>query len=63
MAEADRRLHTLDRQAIANMREGMRRGYTLAARLMERMLPMLERLGEDDSANVFYVPLRGFPRA
>jgi uncharacterized protein (DUF885 family) len=41
-------------QAIANMREGMRRGYTSPRPLMERMLPLLRFLGEDVPANVFY---------
>jgi uncharacterized protein (DUF885 family) len=48
-------------QAIANMREGMRRGYTLPKVVMERMLPLLHGLGEDSSANVFYTPLRTLP--
>jgi uncharacterized protein (DUF885 family) len=48
-------------QAIANMREGMRRGYTSPRVLMERMLPVLHDLGEDTSANVFYGPLRSLP--
>jgi uncharacterized protein (DUF885 family) len=51
------------RQAIANMREGMRRGYTSPRVLMERALPLLQGLGEDTSANVFYVPLRTLPAA
>jgi uncharacterized protein (DUF885 family) len=50
-------------QAIANMREGMRRGYTSPRVLMERMLPLLQGLGEDTSANVFYGPLRSLPDA
>jgi uncharacterized protein (DUF885 family) len=49
------------RQAIANMREGMRRGYTSPRALMERMLPLLQGFGEDTSGNVFYVPLRTMP--
>jgi uncharacterized protein (DUF885 family) len=49
------------RQAIVNMREGMRRGYTSPRVLIERMLPILERLGVDDTANVFYAPLRSLP--
>jgi uncharacterized protein (DUF885 family) len=49
------------RQAIANMREGMRRGYTSPRVLMVRVLPMLQGLGEDTSANVFYGPLRTMP--
>jgi uncharacterized protein (DUF885 family) len=51
------------KQAIANMREGMRRGYTSPRVLMERMLPLLQGLGEDTSANVFYAPLRTMPEA
>jgi uncharacterized protein (DUF885 family) len=51
------------RQAIANMREGMRRGYTSPRVLMARMLPLLQGLGEDTSANVFYEPLRTMPPA
>jgi uncharacterized protein (DUF885 family) len=48
-------------QAIANMRAGMRRGYTSPRAVIERMLPILERLGVDDSANVFRSPLRSMP--
>jgi uncharacterized protein (DUF885 family) len=48
-------------QASANMREGVRRGYTSPRAVVERMLPTLERLGLDDSANVFYGPLRSLP--
>jgi uncharacterized protein (DUF885 family) len=48
-------------QAIVNMREGIRRGYTSPRVLIERMLPVIERLGVDDSANVFYAPLRSLP--
>ena len=50
-------------QATANMREGMRRGYTSPRSVVERMLPILERLGVDDSANVFYAPLRSMPES
>jgi len=50
-------------QAAVNMREGMRRGYTSPRVLIERMLPQLERLGADESANVFYAPLRSVPEA
>jgi uncharacterized protein (DUF885 family) len=49
-------------QAIVNMREGMRRGYTSPRVLMERTLPLLQSLGEDTSANVFYMPLRTMPQ-
>jgi uncharacterized protein (DUF885 family) len=48
-------------QAIANMREGMRRGYTLPRVLVEEMLPMLAALGADTPANVFYQPLKSIP--
>jgi uncharacterized protein (DUF885 family) len=50
------------RQAIVNMREGMRRGYTSPRVLMERTLPLLQALGEDSSASVFYIPLRTMPQ-
>jgi uncharacterized protein (DUF885 family) len=50
-------------QAVANMREGMRRGYTSPRAVIERALPILERLGVDDSANVFYAPLRALPES
>jgi uncharacterized protein (DUF885 family) len=48
-------------QAAVNMREGMRRGYTSPRALIERILPVLARLGVDDPANVFYGPLRSMP--
>ncbi|MDP9008924.1 MAG: DUF885 domain-containing protein [Pseudomonadota bacterium] len=50
-------------QAAVNMREGMRRGYTSPRVLIERMLPVLESLGADESANAFYAPLRSLPAA
>jgi uncharacterized protein (DUF885 family) len=50
-------------QATLNMREGIRRGYTSPRVLIDRMLPILERLGADESANVFYAPLRAIPDA
>jgi uncharacterized protein (DUF885 family) len=48
-------------QAIANMREGMRRGYTSPRVLMQRTLPLLQSLGTDTSANIFYQTLRSMP--
>jgi uncharacterized protein (DUF885 family) len=51
------------RQAIDNMREGIRRGYTSPRMLMERTLPVLQSFGEDTSANVFYTPLRTMPES
>jgi uncharacterized protein (DUF885 family) len=50
-------------QAIANMREGTRRGYTSPRVLMARVLPLLQGFGEDTSANVFYIPLRTMPES
>ena len=50
-------------QAIVNMREGTRRGYSTPRALVERMLPILERLGKDDPTNVFYVPLTSMPQS
>jgi uncharacterized protein (DUF885 family) len=49
-------------QAIANMRAGVRRGYSLPRGLVERMLPQLEFLGEAADSNVFYQPLRALPQ-
>ncbi len=51
------------RQAIANMREGMRRGYTSPKILMQRMLPPLHDFGNDAPDNLFYGPLRTLPEA
>src|SRR6202453_297716 len=48
-------------QAIANMREGQRRGYVLPRVLVVRLLPMLAALGADTPANVFYRPLGAIP--
>jgi uncharacterized protein (DUF885 family) len=48
-------------QAIANMREGMRRGYTSPRELMQRTLPLLQSLGTDTSANIFYQTLQSMP--
>jgi len=41
-------------EAIANMRDGLRRGYTLPRRLVSELLPMLATLGSDTPANPFY---------
>ena len=49
------------KEAIANMREGLRRGYTLPRVLVEEMLPILAALGADTPANVFYQPLAAIP--
>ena len=48
-------------QAVANMRDGTRRGVTLPRVLVERTLPMLAALGSDTQANVFYQSLHSSP--
>jgi uncharacterized protein (DUF885 family) len=40
-------------QAMANMREGMRRGYTMPRAITERCLPLLQALSEDSSISMF----------
>lgn len=45
-------------QAILNLREGMRRGYTLPHDVASRTLPVLAALGEDTPVNVLYAPLQ-----
>jgi uncharacterized protein (DUF885 family) len=50
-------------QAAVNMRDGVRRGYTSPRAVIERMLAVLEPLGVDDSANLFYAPLRAMPES
>jgi uncharacterized protein (DUF885 family) len=49
------------RQTTANMREGVRRGYTLPRSLVERILPILGALGADSPGNVLYAPLHSLP--
>jgi uncharacterized protein (DUF885 family) len=48
-------------EAIANMREGLRRGYAEPRVLIAEMLPVLNTLAEDTSSNPFYDPLRTLP--
>lgn len=48
-------------QAIANLRDGMRRGITIPRISVEQALAQLAILGEDTPANVFYQPLRPVP--
>jgi len=52
-------------QSIANMREGLRRGYISPRAVIERSLPTLESLGEDSTGNLFNSELgsRADPRA
>ncbi len=67
VAQYDRWLKAVDdyvrwtRQATVNMRDGVLRGYTSPRALIERMLPILDGLGTDTAANVFYTPLRSMP--
>ena len=48
-------------QAIANLREGLRRGYVLPRVVVTRTLPMLAELGADTPGSVFYRPLAALP--
>jgi len=48
-------------EAIANLRDGLRRGYTLPRPLVAQLLPLLSRLGADTPANLFYQSLRSVP--
>jgi len=49
-------------QAIANMREGMRQGYTQPRVLMEKVLPQLKvHLVDDITTSLFYKPLETLP--
>jgi len=50
-------------EAIVNMRDGLRRGYTLPRPVVEELLPQLAALGLDSDANVFYRPLQSQPGA
>ena len=66
-AQYDRWLRMADdyakwsRQAIANMRDGVLRGYTSPHALVERMIKVLDDLQADTDTNVFYAPLRAMP--
>jgi uncharacterized protein (DUF885 family) len=53
-------LHWTD-EAIANMREGLRRGYAEPRVLIAEVLPVLGALAEDTPSNPFYGPLRSIP--
>jgi uncharacterized protein (DUF885 family) len=50
-------------QAIANMRDGVRRGYTSPRALIERTLPILEGLAADGPGSVLNAPLHSMPEA
>jgi uncharacterized protein (DUF885 family) len=66
-AEYDNWLRRIDdyvrftQQATANMREGIRRGYTAPRSLIERTIATISALGEDNAANAFNAPLRSMP--
>ena len=48
--------------AIANMKEGVAKGFVPPKTLMERVLPQLESLMADDAEkNIFFAPLRMLP--
>jgi uncharacterized protein (DUF885 family) len=49
------------RQAIDNLRSGMRRGYLAPRGVVEAMLPQLAQLGEDGAANPFFGPRSNLP--
>jgi uncharacterized protein (DUF885 family) len=50
-------------QAIDNLREGMRRGYTLPLAVVSRTLPVLAALGEDRPDSLFFQALGAAPGA
>jgi uncharacterized protein (DUF885 family) len=45
-------------QAIVNLREGVRRGYTLPRVLVDKSLPPLAALGQDGQGNAFFQSMR-----
>jgi uncharacterized protein (DUF885 family) len=48
-------------EAIADLREGLRRGYAEPRVLIAELLPVLNTLAEDASSSPFYEPLRTLP--
>jgi uncharacterized protein (DUF885 family) len=48
-------------QAVLNLKDGARRGYLAPRALVERCIVLFGRLGEDNSSNVFYMPIRTMP--
>jgi uncharacterized protein (DUF885 family) len=48
-----------NRQAIANLRDGVRRGYTLPPEIVERLLPQLARVARDVPDNPLFDAARG----
>jgi uncharacterized protein (DUF885 family) len=51
------------RQAVDNLRSGMRRGYLAPRALVEELLVQFAALAEDSPANPFYRPLAAMPSA
>jgi uncharacterized protein (DUF885 family) len=49
------------RQAVANLRDGVRRGYVQPRELVEEEIAQLRELGEDRPDNPFYGPQRSIP--
>jgi uncharacterized protein (DUF885 family) len=49
------------REAIDNLRDGLRRGYIEPRMVVEKTLPALGVLAEDTPSSVFYGPLRSLP--
>jgi uncharacterized protein (DUF885 family) len=50
--------------AIANMREGMNKGYTLPKVLAKKVVPQLENIVKPDAkSTIFYGPILNFPSA
>jgi uncharacterized protein (DUF885 family) len=45
-------------QAVLNLRDGLRRGYTLPRLLVEKSLPELAALGADNEQNPFYAAIQ-----
>jgi uncharacterized protein (DUF885 family) len=48
-------------QATVNMREGIRRGYTPPRALIERVLPIIDRLSLENGANPLYRIIQSLP--
>ncbi len=68
VAQYEAYLHRISRlplwndQAIANMREGMRKGIVQPRAIIETALPQIQALAADGvEANAFYAPIRNLP--
>lgn len=47
--------------AIANMREGIKKGWVLPRSLVVKMLPQLKNVIAPDTASIFYGPIKSWP--